>query len=96
MDELEARARTHLDRLSALAERYAAISVRETSPDERVTAEVDGVGALTGLWLAPGACDDDLGPRIVEVATAAAHLALARRALITAEFTESFAGPSNG
>lgn len=44
MDELEARARRQLDGLHEVNERLAAISARETSPGDHVTAEVDGPG----------------------------------------------------
>ena len=93
MDELEARANAQLNCLYDAQERLAAISVRETSADDLVTVEVDGVGALTALWLAPGA--NDLGGRrlgevIVTTAALAAQRALARHAAITEDFTESF------
>ncbi|GAC66210.1 YbaB/EbfC family nucleoid-associated protein [Gordonia soli] len=94
MDELEARANAQLNGLAELDEKLKAISVRETSADDLVTVEVDGVGALTGLWLAPGANDlgtDGLGHQIVSTAALAAQRAFARRAHITEEFNESFA-----
>ena len=93
MDELEARAHAQLNSLYELNERYAAISVRETSADDLVTAEDDGVGALTGLWLAPGANEmggPRLGEQIVATAALAAQRAFAKRASITEEFNESF------
>ncbi|MEE3850994.1 YbaB/EbfC family DNA-binding protein [Gordonia sp. LSe1-13] len=94
MDELEARANAQLNSLYELNEKYAAISVRETSADDLVTVEVDGVGALTGLWLAHGANElggARLGEQIVATAALAAQRAFAKRAAITEEFNESFA-----
>lgn len=44
MDELEARANAQLDGLYEFNEKLTAILVRETSPDDLVTAEVDGNG----------------------------------------------------
>ncbi|NDZ94229.1 YbaB/EbfC family DNA-binding protein [Streptomyces sp. SID6673] len=94
MDELEARANAQLNSMYELNEKFAAISVRETSADDLVTVEVDGVGAMTGLWLAPGANEVGgrrLGELIVGTAALAAQRAFAKRALITEEFNESFA-----
>lgn len=93
MDELEARANAQLNSLHDVQERLAAISVRETSPDDLVTVEVDGVGALTGLWLAPGANElggRRLGDLIVSMSALAAQRAFARQAAITSDFTEAF------
>jgi transcriptional regulator NrdR family protein len=94
MDELEARARAQLDRLRDVNEQLAAISERETSPDDRVTAEVDGIGALTGLWFAPSAHEvgsAELGNLIVATAAVAAGRAFVRRAAVLEDFNESFA-----
>lgn len=94
MDELEARARTQLDRLREVNERLAAVSARETSPGDHVTAEVNGIGELTGLWFAPTAPRLGAGPLsdlIVTTAGVAAGRAFARRGEILAEFNESFA-----
>lgn len=93
MDDLEARARAQLDRMHEMNESLNAVSVRETSPDDLVTVEVDGVGALTGLWLADGANElgaDRLGEQIVATAALAAQRAFAKRAAITEDFTTSF------
>lgn len=94
MDDLEARANAQLNSLHDVNERFAAISVRETSPDDLITVEVDGVGALTGLWFAPGANElggPRLGETIVATAGLAAQRAFAQRAAITEDFNESFA-----
>lgn len=91
---MEARARTQLSRMQDFADGLGAIRVRETSPDGMVSVEVDGVGGVREIALAPGA--DRLGaPRLGEtvVATAAlaAQQAFAQRTRMTEEFTESFA-----
>ncbi|PXW31034.1 YbaB/EbfC family nucleoid-associated protein [Nocardia sp. 348MFTsu5.1] len=94
MDELEARARAQLDRLHEVNERLTAIAARETSPGDHVTAEVNGIGELTGLWFAPSAPQLGAGPLgdlIVSTAGVAAGRAFARRAEILEEFNESFA-----
>lgn len=93
MDDLEARANAQLDRMYDVSERLGAITVRETSTDDLVTAEVDAVGALTGLWLADGA--NELGPtrlgeQIVATAALAAQRVFGQRATITEEFTTTF------
>lgn len=94
MDELEARARAQLGHLADFGDRLAALSVRESSPDGLVTAEVDGSGALTGLWLGEGANDLGevrLGEQIVATALLGAQRAFAARAALTEEFTAAFA-----
>lgn len=93
MDELEARARRQLDQLHDVNENLSAISARETSPGEHVTAEVNGIGELTGLWFAPSAPTlgaDVLGELIVATAGVAAGRAFGRRAAILEDFNESF------
>ncbi|MGV9672643.1 MULTISPECIES: YbaB/EbfC family DNA-binding protein [unclassified Gordonia (in: high G+C Gram-positive bacteria)] len=95
MDELEARAASQLGRLQDFSEALAAISVRETSADDLVTVEVDGSGALTGLWLADipaGFGGTRLGESIAATAMRAAHRAFARRAELTEDFAAAFTG----
>lgn len=94
MDELQARASAQLGRLQDFSEQLADIRVRETDNDDVVTVEIDGNGALTGLWLSDGANELGgirLGERIVSTALLGAQRAFAKRAAITEEFTESFA-----
>ena len=94
MDELEARARAQLGHLADFGDRLAALRVRESSPDGMVTAEVDGSGALTGLWLAEDAArlgETRLGEQIVATALLGAQRVFAARAALTEEFTTAFA-----
>lgn len=93
MDELEERAQAQLDRIHEYNEALQGISVRTSSPDGLVTAEVDAAGALVGLWLAPGANDlgtRQLGEHIVNTAALAAQRAFAQVAVATENFTETF------
>ncbi|MGX7697869.1 YbaB/EbfC family DNA-binding protein [Gordonia polyisoprenivorans] len=94
MDELESRATTQLGRLHDFSDELARIRVRESSADDLITVEVDGSGAMTGLWLADGAGElggARLGSGIVATAMLAAQRAFARRAAMTEDFTASFA-----
>ncbi|WP_439033161.1 YbaB/EbfC family nucleoid-associated protein [Gordonia terrae] len=93
MDELEARAQRQLDGLHSFQEALQAVSVRETSPDGLVTAEVDCKGALTDLRLAYGANElgaARLAEQIVATSALAAQKVYARIAVVTDEFNESF------
>ena len=93
MDELEARAQRQLDGLHGFQEKLRAISVRETSSDGLVTAEVDGKGALVDLEFAYGANElgaSRLADQVVTTAALAAQKVYARIAAVTEEFNESF------
>lgn len=82
-------ARKQRDLMHALSEHCNAISVRVSSRDQSVSAEVDATGALTGLWLKPQATRlgaDALAKLIVETAQAAAQLALERQNFLMNEF----------
>lgn len=94
MDALMARAGAQLERMYEMQESLAAIVVREQSSNALVTVEVDAHGEMRTLELAPGA--NELGPQalgelIVATAGSAADKAFAQRALLTEDFTESFA-----
>jgi DNA-binding protein YbaB len=78
-DSLIARMVAQRDLLEELDDRFAAISARVASPDEAVSVEVDGQGAMIGLWLGPHALELDaeaLEELIVDTAAAAARDAL--------------------
>lgn len=84
-----ARVAKQRDLLQALSEHCNSISVRVTSKDKNVSAEVDATGAMTGLWLGPQAPRlgaDALAALIVETAQAAAKLALERQSYLIDEF----------
>ncbi|EME65837.1 MULTISPECIES: YbaB/EbfC family nucleoid-associated protein [Rhodococcus] len=78
-------------RLGALQDCVAALGVvsgTATSPDGLVRAEVDGNGALTGLWLAEalrGHHTRDVTASILATAHEAARVAAAERARLLGE-----------
>lgn len=81
--------RKQRDLMQALSEHIKAISVRVTSRDQSVSAEVGPTGELTGLWLQPQAAQlgaDALAKLIVETAQAAAQVALDRQNYLFSEF----------
>jgi DNA-binding protein YbaB len=84
-----ARAKKQRDLMLAMTEQSKTITARVTSRDRSVSAEVNGLGALTGLWLGPpaGRLDPDtLANLIVETAQAAAKVALERYSFLLKEF----------
>lgn len=83
------RVKKQRDLLQSLAEHTNSVSVRVTSRDQSVSAEVDAHGALTGLWLgasAPRLGADVLAKLIVETAHEAARHASERHAFLIQEF----------
>ncbi|MGV0744148.1 YbaB/EbfC family nucleoid-associated protein [Mycolicibacterium sp. XJ870] len=88
-DSLIARIRKQRDLVAAMDEHCQSISARVTSRDENVSVEVDGLGAMTGLWLGPAAHKlgaDALAKLIVETAGAAAQVAAGRQRYLSQEF----------
>jgi len=88
-DSVIARVLKERDLLQALDEHCRSISARVTSRDKSVSVEVDGLGAMTRLWLGPQACK--LGPKalaklIVDTAAAAARVTVDRQNFLIAEF----------
>ncbi|WP_279102762.1 YbaB/EbfC family nucleoid-associated protein [Gordonia bronchialis] len=89
-----ARIEKQRDLMETLNSETTAIRVRVSSPDKVVTVEVDGVGAMTGLWLSPGITkhtDTSLSALIIETAQHAARASLQRRNQLVQEFTARFA-----
>jgi DNA-binding protein YbaB len=87
-DSLIARLVAQRDLLEDMDKRLASISANATTPDESVSVEVDGLGAMTGLWLDPQALElepDALAKLIVDTATSAAQSALDRQDLLINE-----------
>jgi hypothetical protein len=85
---LVARMVAQRDLLQEMDERFSSISANVASPDESVSVEVDGLGAMTGLWLGPQALKlepDALAKLVVDTATAAARVALDRQDLLINE-----------
>ncbi|MBB5167559.1 YbaB/EbfC family nucleoid-associated protein [Mycobacterium sp. AZCC_0083] len=90
-DSLITRIVAQRDLVQAMNEHCKSISARVTSPDGSVSVEVDGLGAMTGLWLGEFAYRngvDALAKLIVETAQAAAKVALERQNYLLKEFTE--------
>ena len=85
-----ARAIKQRDLLQSMTEQSKTITARVTSRDRAVSAEVDGLGQLTGLWLGPPASrldPDVLASLIVDTARAAAEVAAQRYGFLLKEFT---------
>ncbi len=73
----------------ALNEQIDSLSVEVSNADRSVRVQVDGWGAMTGLWLHERAYRDGadaLAVQIVEVAQAAAKLVADRQAFLLNEF----------
>ncbi|WP_319446553.1 MULTISPECIES: hypothetical protein [unclassified Mycobacterium] len=88
-DALIARIVKQRDLVAAMDEHCRSISARVTSRDQNVSVEVDGYGAMTGLWLGAGAHKlgaDALAKLIVETAQAAAGVATVRHGFLSDEF----------
>ena len=88
-DSVIARVIEQRDLLQALDEHCRSISARVTSRDKSVSVEVDGLGAMTGLWLRPQALKlgrDALAKLIVDTAAAAARVCVDRQNFLITEF----------
>jgi DNA-binding protein YbaB len=88
-DAVIARMEAQRDLLQAADEHCQSVSARVTSRDQSVTVEVDGLGAMTGLWLRPQALKlghEALEKLIVDSAQAAAKVCLDRQNFLIAEF----------
>jgi DNA-binding protein YbaB len=89
-DSLLARIARQRDLMSAMAEQSRTLSARVTSRDRNVSVEVDGFGAMTGLWLGPAAHQlgaQALSALIVDTAQAAAAVVMQRQSELTGEFS---------
>jgi hypothetical protein len=89
-DSLIARIVRQRDLVAAMDDHCTSIAARVTSRDQNVSVEVDGYGAMTGLWLGPSAHRlgaDALAKLIVETAHAAARVAAARQRFLSEEFS---------
>jgi DNA-binding protein YbaB len=79
---LIARMVAQRDLLREMDDRLSSVSGCAASADESVIVEVDGLGAITGLWLEPEALDfepDALANLVVNTAAEAARLALSHQ-----------------
>jgi DNA-binding protein YbaB len=90
-DSLIERMAAQRDLLQEMDERCSAISGHAASPDESVSVEVDGLGAMTGLWLEHRALElepDALAKLIVDTAAAAAEVAVNRQNAVVDELND--------
>jgi DNA-binding protein YbaB len=90
-DSLIARIAKQRDLIQAMDEQCKSMSVRITSRCKSVSVQVDGLGAMTGLWLGDSAYhngSEALGRLIVETARVAAQTAAARQRYLIGEFSE--------
>jgi DNA-binding protein YbaB len=90
-DSLVARMVAQRDLLQEMDDRFSSISAHVASPDESVSVEVDGLGAMTGLWLGPRALElepDALAQLIVDTATSAARVAFDCEDLLIKELNQ--------
>ena len=88
-DSVIARIVMQRDLMQAMDEHCKSISARVTSRDKSVSVQVDGFGAMTGLWLGEFAFRngaDALSKLIVETAHAAAQVAQQRQSYLIKEF----------
>lgn len=95
MDELIARVRNQLYRLTDLNDAMKGIRVSETSPDGAVTAEVDGNAALVGLSFSAAISKlspDEFEKTVVDTTRAAAHRAISERGALITTFNEEATG----
>lgn len=89
-DSLIARVVKQRDLAAAMHDHCRSISARVTSRDQNVSVEVDGYGAMTGLWIGPSAHNlgaDGLAKLIVDTAQAAAGVAADRQRFLSEEFS---------
>jgi len=90
-DSLIERMVAQRDLLQEIDERCSSISGQATSPDDLVSVEVDGLGAMTALWLDPDALAQEphiLAKLIVTTAAAAAQVAVDRQNTMVEELND--------
>jgi DNA-binding protein YbaB len=90
-DSVIARIVLQRNLMQAMDEHCKSISARVTSGDKSVSVQVDGLGAMTGLWLGESAYrngPDALAQLIVDTARVAAKVALDRQTFLLEEFNE--------
>lgn len=90
-DSLIARVTKQRDLIRAMDEHCRSLSVRVTSRCGSVSVQVDGLGAMTGLWLGDGAYHkgaEALSQLIVDTARGAAAEIADRHGFLMKKFTE--------
>lgn len=96
MDALVSTATAQLESLEKALHGLDQIRGRFRTDDGIITAEVDGNGALIGLWLAEAITRHppaEVGPLITWVVQQAAQIAVAERAKVLAQLNEDFGAP---
>ena len=97
MDALIEGAQAKLEHLETALEAMEKVNARFTTDDGVVTAQVDGNGALTGLWLDESITNmpaSQVGPLITWAGQQAAQQAAEQRAQIVERLNAGFgAGP---
>lgn len=95
MDELQASVRQRLYRLRDLGDELAGVRARQTAPDESMTVEVDGNGALVDLQLSESISrmtPEQFENTLITTAYAAARRAFAEHADLVNAFNDEVAG----
>jgi DNA-binding protein YbaB len=90
-ESLIARMVAQRDLLREMDDRLSSVSGHAASADESVSVEVDGLGAITGLWLEPEALGlepDALATLVVDTAAEAARVALSRQDSLIGELND--------
>jgi DNA-binding protein YbaB len=90
-DSVIARIVLQRNLMQAMDEHCKSISARVTSGDKTVSVQVDGLGAMTGLWLGESAYRNGptaLAQLIVDTARVAAKVALDRQTFLLKEFND--------
>lgn len=93
-NSLIARIEKQRDLIQTMDEHCRSMTVRVTSRCTSVTVEVDGLGAMTGLWLRDSAYhngSEPLARLIVETVRAAAAAVADRQAYLVREFAQRLA-----
>ena len=99
MDALVTDAAAKLESLETALHGLNQIRARFSTDDGLVTAEVDGNGALTGLWLAEGITQRparEVGPLITWASQEAARRASDQRSAVLARLNAGFGAPVAG
>src|SRR5262245_66460517 len=90
-ESLLARIGKQRDLIQAMDEHCKSVSARVATRDGAVSVEVDGLGAMTGLWLEDSAYrngPDALAKLIVDCARAASEQAVNRQQYLLKEFVQ--------
>ncbi|QNG19492.1 YbaB/EbfC family nucleoid-associated protein [Rhodococcus triatomae] len=96
MDAIVARAQEKIGLLEDALDGLGRLRARASDEKDTVTAEVDGNGTLTGLWMDDSIATTDsraLGPLIVATVSEAARLATEQRMELMNRLQDGFESP---